>query len=333
MTLGQDAFAPGRFVHTALIVDSDDTLRSRLVPSLRRSLDAHERVFLVVGPHVERVVRESLGALADRLEWGDRTEFYVRLGLAYEGLRRYLAAQHGAHSPVHVITEPDVATDADPGYPDRAAAHLSYEAACCDAYAGYGCPVTCLWDSRHHPTILIEGVRSLHNHELTETGHAPNAGHIAAADYLTVRGEVPLEPAPPVVDLDVGLTGLDELSLLRGALRGWAGDRSFGVDATGDLIVAVTEVTTNGLVHGAPPVRLRCWHHRNTLVVQVDDCGGQRIPPTAGYQRPDRTGTVGGRGLWLARQFADVVTTHSGESRTSVRLHFPHAAANGGPAA
>jgi len=30
-----------------------------------------------------------------------------------------------------------------------------------------------------------------------------------------------------------------------------------------------------------------------------------------------------GRGLWLARQLADVVTAYTGSGVTSVRLHFP----------
>lgn len=330
------AESPGarHFIHAALIVDSDDALRSRLVPALRRSLAARERVFLVVGAHVERVVRDALGGLADRLEWGDRASFYARLGFAYEGLRRYLAAQHAAGSSVHVIAEPDVAGDGEPGAPvDRAAAHLSYESACEDAYAGYGCPVTCLWDSRRHPTLLIDSVRDLHNHELTENGCEPNSGHVAPADYLTARSEVPLAPAPSAVDLDVGLADLDQLTRLRSTLRTWADERSFGAEDVGDLVVAVTEVATNGLVHGAPPVRLRGWHQRNMLIVQVDDAGGHQIPPTAGYHRPGGPEKVRGRGLWLARQLADVVSTYSVGSGTSVRLHFPQPGTSGVSAA
>ncbi|WP_319460520.1 ATP-binding protein [Micromonospora sp. RTP1Z1] len=322
------------FVHAALIVDSDDTLRSRLVPALRRSIAAHERVYLLVGAHVERVVRDALGALADRLEWGERASFHLRLGFAYERLRRYLASQHAAGSRVHVITEPDVSADPGPDAPvDRATAHLSYESACGDEYAEYGCAVTCLWDSRRHPTVLIKSVRDLHNHELTESGCQPNAGHVASADYLRARSEIPLEAAPTVVDLDIGLVDLDQLTPLRGALRGWAEGRSFDADATGDVVVAVTEVATNGLVHGALPVRLRGWHHRDMLIVQVDDSGGRRIPPAAGFHRPGSADRVGGRGLWLARQLADVVTLHSGERSSSIRLHFPHAGTHSLPAA
>ncbi|MBM0227080.1 ATP-binding protein [Micromonospora sp. ATA51] len=320
------------FVHAALIVDSEDALRARLVPALRRSVAAHERVHLLVGAHVERVLRDALGTVADRLEWGESATFHLRLGFAYERLRRYLAAQHAAGSSVHVITEADVSAPERDAPVDRATAHLSYESACGDAYADYGCAVTCLWDSRRHPTPLIESVRTLHNHELTDSGCLPNSGHVGSADYLRRISEIPLAAVPTMVDLDVGLVALDQLNPLRAALRGWAEARSFDADATGDVVVAVTEVATNGLVHGALPVRLRCWHHGDTLIVQVDDSGDRPIPPTAGFRGPGSADRVGGRGLWLARQLADVVTMHCGESSTSVRLHFPHVGTHGRPA-
>lgn len=118
---------------------------------------------------------------------------------------------------------------------------------------------------------------------LTEHGCEPNSGYVGSADYLRRRSQIPLDAVPPVVDLDAGLVHLDQLTPLRGALRGWAEARSFDPDATGDIVVAVTEVATNGLVHGAPPVR--SWHRGDTLIVQVADSGGQRIP-----RRPVSTG-------------------------------------------
>ena len=56
--------------------------------------------------------------------------------------------------------------------------------------------------------------------------------------------------------------------------------------------------------------------------MQVDDRGGRPIPPDAGYHPPDRA--CNGLGMWLARQLADVLTTHTSLNRTSVRLHFPY---------
>jgi anti-sigma regulatory factor (Ser/Thr protein kinase) len=50
-------------------------------------------------------------------------------------------------------------------------------------------------------------------------------------------------------------------------------------------------------------------------------CADTLIPPMAGYQPPDDRRA--GRGMWLARQLADSVTTYTSDSCTAVRLHFP----------
>jgi hypothetical protein len=97
------------FQHAALIIDSDDTVRTHLIPALRDSLANGEDVLMVVSSQTESVVRDELGTRSDELDWGDPTAFYRRLGLTYDGFRRYLAEQHAAHHRVQVVTEPDIA--------------------------------------------------------------------------------------------------------------------------------------------------------------------------------------------------------------------------------
>ena len=318
---------PGRFDHTALIVDSDDTVERLLVPEIRRQVAARQSVLLVVGSHTEHVLRTRLGADADSVQWAVADAFYGRLGFAFAGFRRYLEQQYTRGRSVHVIAEPDVATDADAPV-DRVAAYLSYEAMCNDVYADYGCPVTCIWDSRRHPTLVIEGVRSIHDHELTAQGRRQNHGFIPADRYLTGRAEVAMAPAPDATDVDAEVTGLEELTACRLTLWAWAVEHGFADLAAEQVTAAANEALTNGLRHGRPPVRVRAWHHDKTLVVQIDDRGGRPIPADAGYRPPMRP--VDGMGLWVARQFADVLLTGTVAGRTSVRLYFPYAVTHHG---
>lgn len=319
------------FVHAALIVDSDDGLRTRLIPVLSRRLDRQEPVLMVVSDPTERVVRAELGALSDELQWGQPGAFYQRLGFAFEGFRRYLAEQHTRGRRVQVVAEPDIATGIDPDSPvDRAAAYLSYESVCNQAYADYGCPVTCIWDSRRHSTLVIEGVRSLHSYEITDAGSTVNARYISTAEYLAGRNDVPLTAPPPATAVDLTLTDHGQLRQLRTAVRSWAGHQYFTTTAANDVVIAVTEVAVNGLVHGAAPVRVRAWPHAQTLIVHVDDAGGRPLPPTAGYLPPGLN-QGSGRGLWLARQLADIVTAHTSGGITSVRLYFPYEVSHRNP--
>ena len=309
------------FAHAALIVDSDDTVERLLVPVVRRHVAAAEPVLLVVGPHTERALRGGLGPAADAVEWGGPEAFYQRLGFAFSAFGRYLEEQRAHGRTVHVIAEPDVTTAPDAPV-DRTAAYLSYEAVCNDVYARYGCPITCVWDSRRHPTLVIEGVRSIHDHELTVRGNQANGGFIPAGQYLRGRADVAMSPEPDVSDLDGAVRSLDDLAVCRLSIRGWAIGHGFADFAAEQVTAAVNEAVANGLCHGRPPVRTRAWRHDDTLVVQVDDDGGRPIPADAGYRPPSRPG--GGLGMWVARQCADVVLTRTVAGRTSVRLYFPY---------
>jgi anti-sigma regulatory factor (Ser/Thr protein kinase) len=319
------------FRHAALIVDSDETVRHRLVPALRQDLERNAPVLMVVGADTERVVRAEFGASSDRLEWGDASAFYQRLGFAFEGFRSYLAAQHAAGRRVHVVAEPDLSAGVSHEIPfDRAAAYMSFEAMCNSAYAGFGCPITCIWDSRRQPDRIIENVRTVHNHEVTAAGDVVNDRHLPPAEFLAGRNGVPLSSPPGLTDLDVRVLRAGDLGGLARALASWAGSREFADLAVDDVVIAVIEVATNGLVHGMPPVRVRAWWRGDTLVAQVDDAAGRPIPALAGYVPPGMDPDAG-RGLWLARQLADVVSVHTAKRTTSVRLHFPHGVTHRNP--
>ncbi|WP_433796562.1 ATP-binding protein [Actinoplanes sp. CA-252034] len=306
------------------MIDSEATVRARLLPEIHRSIEGGVPVLMVVSDPIAGLVRADVGTHAPGIVWGDPAGFYTRLGAAFECFRRYLADRHAAGQPVHVVAEPEFADDVAMGTAvDRARAYLPYESVCNETYAPYGSPVTCVWDTRRHSAAIIEEARNVHGHELTEGGPVPYAGYRAPEDYLAGRAQLPPPQPPVVVDHDVGLHQLADLRALRAMIAGWTGRHGFRDAAAEDVGVAVTEIATNALVHGGSPARVRAWHDDGVLVVQVDDAGGRPVSPFAGYRRPEVTSKVGGRGLWLARQLADTVDVHSGPGVTSVRLRFP----------
>ncbi|WP_249998275.1 ATP-binding protein [Actinoplanes sp. M2I2] len=307
--------------HTAIVGSAAD-LPAVLVPELRRSAGRYDEVLLVVGHDTRAALQGQVGELDGNVRWSDPRGFYQRLGFAYESFRRYLAGQAEAGRRVHVIAEPDLTGGADPGL--RASAYLSYEAMCNETYAPYGCAVTCVWGEQHHSPAVLEGARATHPHLLTATGPVRSGSYQDAERYLAGRRD-PWPPAPAEVDEEVILAGVADLRRLRSVVHTWAADRDFADEPIDDVVVAVVEVAANGLRHGAAPVRVRAWHDQDTLVVQCDDSAGRPLPVTAGYRRPGRADAApDGRGLWLARQLADVVIIGREPGRTSVRLHFPH---------
>lgn len=323
MAGGTQSPATRGFPHSLLILDSGRSVRQVLAPAVRQALESSDGVVMAVGADTARLLRDELGGAAGQLEWRDTSAFYQRLGFAYEAFRRFLADAHAAGRRIHLFAEPDVAGDGDDaGTVDRPAAYLAYEAICNETYAVYGCEVTCLWDARVHSAPTIDNVRLLHSHELGPAGREPSRGYAGARDYLASRNQLPL-PLPAKVDWEMDLTSLNAIPLLRADLRDWARGRGFAPPAQAEVAMAVNEVATNALTHGKPPAAVRAWHDGDTVIVQVDDQGGNPLPATAGYVPPDGHYATP-RGLWLVRQLADVMQTHTQGSTTSVRLYFPH---------
>ncbi|GAB2585135.1 hypothetical protein Aab01nite_53250 [Paractinoplanes abujensis] len=321
MTLRDHHHHAGRLEHYALIADDEHTVERVLLPQLRRAVAARENILMVVGPQTAAEVRDGLGRDAHELLWAPTDRFYQRLGFTYARFLRYVRDQHARRRRVHLITEPDLVTVPETPV-DRAAAYLSYEAMANSTLAGYGCPITCIWHDGQQKAPIIDEIRKVHPQEWTASGPAGNPGFITPADYFT-RPRQPAMAAPPAVtDLDITLEHLHEVADCRAAIARWAATRHFVPTATAQVVAAASEVVSNGVHHGRPPVRVRAWEHDATLIVHVDDHGGRPIPATAGYRPPATPADP--TGLWVARQLTDVVLTRTGQGETAVRLHFPY---------
>ena len=86
------------------------------------------------------------------------------------------------------------------------------------------------------------------------------------------------------------------------------------------MALAVTEVLTNALLHGAPPALLHVYDAGATWVCHVEDGGLAPMDPLAGLLPPAEPSDHG-YGLWLARQLCAAVDVGHDRSGTHVRLH------------
>jgi anti-sigma regulatory factor (Ser/Thr protein kinase) len=115
--------------------------------------------------------------------------------------------------------------------------------------------------------------------------------HLASTDLTTVRQHV--ERAAAAVGLD---------------------------DTRADrFILAVSEIAANAIEHGRPPASVTIITGVDRLTVEVSDCGPGFVLPNPLSWRPD-PGDGGGRGLWLARLWADNLETSISQDRFTVRL-------------
>jgi anti-sigma regulatory factor (Ser/Thr protein kinase) len=85
-----------------------------------------------------------------------------------------------------------------------------------------------------------------------------------------------------------------------------------------DLVLAVNEVATNAIRHGAGHGRVRLWRDGRYLLCEVFDQG--RVTRGLFGCLPPDLDTEGGHGLWITRQLCDLVDIHTGTDGTTVRL-------------
>jgi len=306
----------GAAQHALLLYDSADDLRAGAVPYVREGIEQGEAVTAVVSSGAQRVLHGALGNDAARVRWEAGDVSYRRLGVMFEAFRRFLAEQRAAGTAVRLLAENDMVSTAE-----RMAAYLRFEAMANEVYRPYGYRWACLYDTRTHSTDTLRHVRQVHPRLLEHGGQEiPNGDYLEPGSYLARCGP-PAQP-PAAVQLDSEVTGPGQLVVFRRWLRRWAEVQRINEDDADGVVIAVGEAITTALQHGLPPVRVRSWTADGLGRVHVHDRGSRSIPATAGYQHPSQERNRG-HGIWLARQLADVVTTHSDRAGTTIALDFP----------
>ncbi|GAA3695685.1 hypothetical protein GCM10022224_071670 [Nonomuraea antimicrobica] len=141
------------------------------------------------------------------------------------------------------------------------------------------------------------------------TGPPPGAAMLGPPPGAAMLGP---PPGAAVRQLTFRLPDLPEV-------RRFAEDEARAVDmpdeAVADFVIAVNEVATNAVTHGAADARLRSWVADGDLVIEVHDGGT--------WQPGPRPGAVGGMGLQVARLLATELTLRTGNGGSTVVMRFP----------
>lgn len=192
---------------------------------------------------------------------------------------------------------------------------IRYEAAVNDVLGHLPFRGICAYDTRVVPPAAVR---------------AAYATHSVIHDGAGVSTSPAFDPAPPPAPRpsswaalgppDLHLT-VREPATIRHAMASRYG-QAVAPDQLDDALLAVSELATNGLRHGAAPVVLETWRTDNgDIVLRVSDGGGGIADPYPEL-RPPGVGT-GGYGLWVVGQICDDMTVERIGSRTVVTARVP----------
>ena len=156
-----------------------------------------------------------------------------------------------------------------------------------------------------------------HSHRFIAEGEASSE----SGDYRGDTWEGPGGDRMPEPPGDLAVLGFSAgpLEGVRQFVIAQAGD-ALGRTELSDLLMAVTEVAGNSVLHGGGAGTLRVWSTWAGVVCETRDRGWIR-QPLAGRTRPAPE-QESGRGLWIVNQVCDLFQLRSSPAGTVARLHM-----------
>lgn len=301
------------FVHPALFYRDDREYLDGTVPFVRAGLAAGEPVAVAVPGDRLRLIRDALGADAERVRLLDMREAGRNPGRIIPGVLRAFADGRPAGHRVRIIGEPIWAGRSASEYP----ACVQHEALINAAFRGRTATILCPYDAVRLPGHVLEDAHATHPTVIPAGSRRERHSEGYAPDAVVARHN---EPLPPVAD---AMTFPFAAESLPGA-RHAATDEGRRLGLTGttleDLALTTAELTTNSVLHGGGSGVLRVWGEDGRVLCEVRDTG-RFTDPLAG-RRPASRDQRGGRGLLMVNLIADLVRVHTGEEGTTIRCWF-----------
>ena len=298
------------FRHEALIYRNEDDFLAGVVPFLWDALEAGEPALVAVSKGNTALLQGEMGAESDQVRFADM-QALGRNPARIIPFWRDFVDEHGGR-PVRGVGEPL--------WPGRGVAEVDecqrHEALLNTAFAARS-PVwslLCPYDGSALADELLNAVA--HSHPAVECDGEKGASDSYEGEADCLAGSLPERPQGDE-GFEFDRTGLFDV---RQRVTWAAKSAGMPERAATDLVVAASELAANSIVHGGGAGTLHVWCQDDRLLVEVEDRG--RIEdPLVGRVKPQPT-QVGGRGLWLANQFCDLVQIRSGATGTAVRLQM-----------
>lgn len=298
-----------RLAHEALLFENDEQLRARILPFAEEALDAGQELVAVASERVRTVLEDAFGArLEQRVRFVDADAQWAGGPQTMAWYHSTLVALRETGRPWRLIAEPTWM--AHPG----GEVWGRYDAVANELFADYPCYTLCVLDRRSLSPHLAQEVRRVHPLVWDGSHTVPSPDYQPPQVFLRC-----VEPAWSPAPDDRGSATLahprEARDMVGSVLSG-----DVPTHRVEEVQLAVHELVVNAL-KATGAVTVSHWREGDTTVWEVRDDGPGLHDTAAGY-RPPPPDTMGGRGLWLARSFADEAVVRPHGPGTAIRLYF-----------
>jgi anti-sigma regulatory factor (Ser/Thr protein kinase) len=308
------ASAQHAFRHEALFYAGESGFLAGTVPFLREAIAVGGPVMVAVGAGKIRALQAELGSEAQSVHFVDMGKLGRNPARIIPAWRDFVVANADDEHGLRGIGEPVWA--------GRSAAELvecqRHESLLNLAFApALDFWLLCPYDTGALDDDVLDAAR--HSHPLiAEDNVTRESTHYLEPEIATgpFDGEL---PPPSLQPMEVTFTSQD-LHRMRDFVQGQALSAGLATDRAADLMLAVSELATNSVLHGGGRGTLRTWRDSNAFLCEVHD-GGAIHEPLVGRRRPT-IDDASGRGLWLVNHLCDLVQIRSLPSGNVVRLYM-----------
>jgi anti-sigma regulatory factor (Ser/Thr protein kinase) len=299
------------FQHEAFFYANDQEFLEGTAAFLREGAEAGEPALAVLAAPKIEALQSELGSQSDFVHFADMAEVGSNPARIIPAWREF-ADQHwgrairGIGEPIWAEREPAelVECQRHESLLNLAFADRSEFQLLCPYDTGALCDEVLEEAERSHPLVRLDGAYR-------------TSDCCRSLDEVAAPFAKPL-PDPPE-DFAWQVFQRATLGALRAFVTHYARATTLNAPATEDLVLAVSEIAANAVVHGGGGGILRIWREDGAVVCDVTSRG--RIDsPLVGRERPV-SAQVGGYGLWLANEVCDLVQIRCYATGSAVRLH------------
>lgn len=284
-----------RHQHEVLFFTSSEQLLRMAVPFLQEGGSSDDDIVLICTDHHIQALVEALGHGA-RVTVLPPARVYQKAITAvacYGDTMRELLRAGGQR--VRLVGEVDFGTGS------RALQEWRrFEALCNPALAMWPLWSVCAYDAQALPDEALATGQLTHPYLRQADGPVENPGFRDPAELLCPTASRPPPRGAAVTTTPV--TGVPGVRGFRHELRALLRSRGVEDALAEELELAVTEVVSNGVRHGVPPVTVSVWVSPEGVECAVTDHGPGFDDPFAGFSPPGGALPTGGLGLWVARR-------------------------------
>jgi anti-sigma regulatory factor (Ser/Thr protein kinase) len=302
------------FRHEAFLYSGSEHFLAGVSAFVRSALAAREAILVAVVEPQAVLLREALGADADRVGFLDMEHLGRNPARIIPAWQDWVDKNASSARGFRGISEAV--------WPGRTPSELAecwqHERLLNTAFdGGPGWWLLCPYDIGALPAPSVDTANGCHPSVVDRDIRRPGAGYPSAGFPRPALSDEALdEPSVPVWELGFDMADLGRLrDVVTEFAKTLEGDRR-----ADDAALVVSELAANSIKYGGGAGVLRLWHEEQDLICEVRD-RGLITDPLAGQRRP--TGLGGKAGLWMSNRVCDLLQIRSAAGAgTVVRARF-----------